>query len=150
MGSEAGRLWRRHFGHIGLGGCKAEKGAVAVSAGQVQGVIGFRDHRGGFAQPGRGALVALAEMLYRPAPSTADLVIAGIAVRRPRCGYGRALIAQAVTQAQLRGRAGLRAEVALRNRRALAFYRKLGFVEEGRGRYGWPWTGIVVILRRPV
>lgn len=150
MMPQAGRLWRRHFGHIGLGGFDAANGGVAVGAGRVLGVIGFRDHRGGFAQPGRGVSAALAGAIYRPAPATADLVIDGIAVRRPRCGHGRALMEAAVAQARARGRAGLRAEVALRNRGALAFYRKLGFVEEARGRYGWPWTGIVVILRRPV
>ena len=144
----AGRLWWRHFGNplIRVRGFSAANGAVALRGRQVAGVIGWRDHQGGFLQGGSG-LVAL---LYRPAPPTADLVIDGIAVACPREGLGRALIARAEAEARTRQRLGLRAEVAARNAAALAFYGDLGFQEQGRGRFGWPWTGQVLLLGKRV
>ena len=144
----AGRLWWRHFGVplMRPRGFAAANGAVALLGGQVAGVIGWRDHRGGFLQGGTG----LALCLYRPAPPTADLVIDGIAVACRRKGLGRALIARAGAEAQTRHRPGLRAEVSLRNAAALAFYRDLGFYEQGRGRFGWPWSGQVLLMVRPL
>ncbi|WP_221035974.1 GNAT family N-acetyltransferase [Paracoccus siganidrum] len=142
---QAGRLWRRHFGGLGrVRGFRAANGAVALQGGRVLGVIGFRDAGGGFATWRAG----LAAILFRPAPPTGDLVIDGIVARLPRRGIGRALVARAEAEARARGRPGLRAEVAAGNRAALAFYRRLGFVEETRGRFGWPWTGTVLVLRK--
>ena len=42
------------------------------------------------------------------------------------------------------------AEVEIRNTRALAFYAAVGFAEIGRGSFGWPWSGPVALLHRPV
>lgn len=150
--ADAARLWWRSFGRDArlMGGRRSgidhSRGAVAVRGGRIAGVIGLRDGAGGFAPPSRGPLA----LIFRPAPPTADLVIDGICVDRAmrRTGTGAALIQSALAQARRAGRPGLRAEVAASNRAALAFYRKAGFVEIGRGRYGWPWVGQVVMLRR--
>lgn len=143
----AGGLWWKHFGGCGRPrGFRAGNGVVALSANGVAGVMGLRDHEGGFAMAGPG----LAALLFRPAPPTADLVIDGIVTQPRRQGTGRLLLAHAEAQARLRGRPGLRAEVAARNRGAVLFYRSQGFSEECRGRFGWPWTGMVLVLRKPV
>lgn len=144
----AAELWWRAFG---VGKCRqpavysAAHGIVALSGdGTVVGVAGLRDARGGFLR----ANPLLAGLAFRPAPPTADLVIDGIIAAEPRQGIGRALIAAAAARAETDGHPGLRAEVALRNLAARAFYQRMGFVEVGRGRYGWPWSGQVVVLRR--
>lgn len=150
---DAARLWCARFS-AGLGRrrARASHAIVALSAqGQVIGVAGLRDEAGGFLADGpKMGVMALAALLYRPAPPTGDLVIDGITAALRRRGVGRALIAKAGQIAHARGRAGLRAEVRLRNFDALAFYRALGFAEETRGRFGWPWSGVVVVLRRPL
>lgn len=117
---------------------------VAVGPwGQVLGVIGLRDAKGGVAA---GALPAPG-WLFRPAPPTGDLIIDGLAVTDPRRGTGRALVAEALDRARRTRHPGLRAEVRARNHDALAFYGSLGFAEEGCGRYGLPWWGQVRVLR---
>lgn len=144
----AAALWWRSFG-IGPGvpAASAERGVVAIDAdGGLAGVMGLRDADGGFMPVGRG----LARILYRPAPPTADLVIDGIVAAPRRQGVGHALIAEAERITRRRGRCGLRAEVQLRNAAARAFYARLGFLEERRGRFGWPWSGRVVVLRKPL
>lgn len=142
----AAALWWAHFG---MGPRRArfrgDRGVVAVDeAGRVLGVAGLRDAGGGFAPQGAGLLTPL----FRAAPPTADLVIDGIAVARPRQGVGAQLLMAAMAQARAHARPGLRAEVRAANGAARAFYAALGFEEEGRGRYGLPWWGQVVILRR--
>nr|WP_272874538.1 GNAT family N-acetyltransferase [Paracoccus shandongensis] len=128
-------------------GIRACHGIAAIGPdGRLAGVAGFRDHEGGFL----AETPVLARLLFRPAPATPDLVIDGLVVDRPRHGTGRALLEAAAGIACRSGRPGLRAEVALRNRPALAFYAAAGFAEIGRGRYGWPWSGPVAILRRPL
>ncbi|MBU3029631.1 GNAT family N-acetyltransferase [Paracoccus marinaquae] len=125
---------------------RASHGIVALDArGEVQGVAGLRDGAGGF--PAHVPL--LARLAFRAAPATADLVIDGIVVREPGQGVGRLLIEAAGGHARAGGHPGLRVEVAARNHTACAFYRRLGFAEIGRGRYGWPWSGEVLLLRRP-
>lgn len=144
----ATRLWWRHFGlprPCPVLRMRAGHGIAALDgSGNVLGVLGLRDAAGGFPAS------RLPLPLFRAAPPTADLVIDGIAVRRMRRGTGRALVARALLEAEWRGHPGLRAEVRLRNCGALEFWRRLGFAEIARGRFGWPWTGQVVVLRRPV
>ncbi|MBU2956970.1 GNAT family N-acetyltransferase [Paracoccus sp. 1_MG-2023] len=143
---DAARLWWRHFGGRGRAGtCRAERGVVALDdAGRVLGVAGLRDDGGGFVPDARGVL----RHLFRPAPPTADLVVDGIAVAEPRGGIGRLLLAEAEAQARRRGRPGLRVEVRASNASARAFYAATGFHEETRGRFGLPWWGQVLVLRR--
>ncbi|CAM3355877.1 GNAT family N-acetyltransferase [Paracoccus nototheniae] len=145
---QAAALWRAHFGGwFWPRRVDAAHGLVAVDAGgRVTGVMGLRDGVGGFGV-GRPLWPG---WLYRPAPPTADLVIDGLAVIAPRQGTGRALVAAARQAAARTGRPGLRAEVRARNRGALAFYKALGFVPEGCGRYGLPWWGQVHLLRLAV
>lgn len=140
------KLWCRAFGGRKYQTPRTENAIAALQEGKVTGIIGLRDHQGGFlVRP-----MPLMHFLYRPAPPTADLVIDGIVVGQRRHGIGRALILAAEEQARQRNRNGLRAEVRLRNREALEFYHSLGFAEETRGRYGWPWSGMVAVLRKPV
>lgn len=148
---EAAQLWWAHFGllpRVQPQRMRAAQGVAALDgAGRVLGVMGLRDAAGGFmAERGAGALL----WIYRPAPPTADLVIDGIAVGVPRQGTGRALVEGARAEARRRGRSGLRAEVRLGNPGALAFWQSLGFTEVTRGRYGWPWSGRVVVMRLAV
>ncbi|SNR39500.1 GNAT family N-acetyltransferase [Paracoccus sediminis] len=126
---------------------RASHGIAAIGpGGSVAGVAGFRDHEGGLlSRP-----PVLARLLFRPAPPTGDLVIDGIVVDRLRHGTGRALLDAAARVARRAGRPALRAEVELRNRPAMAFYAATGFAEIGRGDFGWPWSGPVAILRRPL
>lgn len=112
----------------------------------VWGVIGLRDAKGGFLL----RIPLLARLVYRGGPPTADLLIDGIVVRKTRMGTGRSLVAAAAKLARDRGHPVLRAEVKSRNRTALAFYDSLGFKLVGCGRYGWPWSGQVLILRSDV
>lgn len=141
----AATLWCRHFApRSDPGQARADQGLVALCDTGPVGVMGLRDHRGGFVAQANARVPG-----FRPAPATSDLVIDGIVITRPRQGVGRALIAVGLRVAIARERPGLRAEVRLANAAALAFYRDLGFVEVTRGRYGWPWTGQVVVLRRP-
>lgn len=146
----AARLWWTRLAPLGGGrvpAIRACHGIAAIGAdGRLAGVAGFRDGDGGFL----AETPMLARLLFRPAPPTPDLVIDGIAVDGPRRGTGRALLEAAAAVARRGGRPGLRAEVELRNRPAMLFYRAAGFAEIGRGRYGWPWSGPVAILRRPV
>nr|WP_241865448.1 GNAT family N-acetyltransferase [Paracoccus salsus] len=124
---------------------RASHGIAALdAAGGVAGIAGLRDAGGGFLV----SMPWLARLAFRPAPPTTDLVIDGIVVRTVRRGTGRALIAAADAHARAHGHTGLRAEVEASNRVALAFYLRLGFVEMHRGRFGWPWSGQVLILRR--
>lgn len=147
---DAARLWVRAFppwprlAPLRIRACHAI--AAIGTDGVVIGVAGFRDHDGGILHPAP----MLAGLLYRPAPPTDDLVIDGIVAARPRQGIGRALLAAAADVARRSGRPALRAEVALRNRSAMAFYAAMGFAEADRGAYGWPWCGTVAILRRPL
>ncbi|MGR3199263.1 MAG: GNAT family N-acetyltransferase [Paracoccus sp. (in: a-proteobacteria)] len=138
-------LWRAHFGFLAWPRhLRPLHGIVAVGpSGQVLGVMGLRDASGGAPA---GALPA-PPWLFRPAPPTGDLVIDGLAVSDPGQGTGRALVAEALRRARLRRHPGLRAEVRARNCGALAFYGRLGFGEESRGRYGLPWWGQVHVLR---
>lgn len=147
----AAGLWWRAFAPLFQGrlvpapAIRASHGIVAVGHdGSLAGVAGFRDPQGGLL----AETPVLARLMFRAAPETADLVIDGIVATRPRQGAGRALLAAASGLARQSGRPGLRAEVALRNGAALAFFAAGGFREIGRGDYGWPWTGTVVILRR--
>lgn len=146
--SVAAALWWHGIGPgwpRGVPRVRASHGIVALRAdGQVLGVAGLRDASGGFLL----RMPLLARLAFRAAPGTADLVIDGIVVREPGRGIGRQLIARAEVAARRGGHPGLRVEVAASNRRARGFYRRLGFVESGRGRYGWPWSGEVLILRR--
>lgn len=142
---EAVKLWSSEFGWLSQR-VVASNGAVALNGDEVRGVVGLRDHNGGFLS----GHPATSPFLFRPAPPTADLVIDGIVVRSRRCGIGRALIGAAEIEARRRQRRGLRAEVRLGNPAALAFYAELGFSEETRGRFGWPWSGIVSVMRKPI
>ncbi|WEF23856.1 GNAT family N-acetyltransferase [Paracoccus sp. S3-43] len=148
---DAARLWWAAFapplGAARPPAVRACHGIAAVGAdGRLGGVAGLRDANGGFLadQPW------LARALYRAAPPTADLVIDGIVVDGPRRGIGRALLDRAVQGARRAGHPGLRAEVEIRNTAAMAFYAATGFAEIGRGAFGWPWSGPVAILHRPV
>lgn len=145
---EAARMWWRHFGYGWRRvppAMRVSHGIVALDAdGRVAGIIGLRDADGGF--PAETPL--LARLAFRAGPETADMVVDGIVVRDSRQGVGRALIGAALARAAGAGYPGLRAEVRVRSRTALAFYRALGFSEVARGRFGWPWTGQVLILRR--
>ncbi|MDO5705884.1 MAG: GNAT family N-acetyltransferase [Paracoccus sp. (in: a-proteobacteria)] len=122
------------------------RGLVAVDGGRVVGVTGLRDAGGGFLQVSPDLLAPL----FRAAPPTADLVIDGIMVdpMLRRGGVGCAMIGLAARLAAERGHSGLRAEVALRNDGAVAFWRAMGFAETARGRFGWPWGGQVLVMRR--
>lgn len=141
-------LWRARFGALGWPRrIRADHGVVAVDQdGALAGVMGLRDAQGGLARQGP----PVPDWLFCTAPPTADLVIDGLAVTRPRRGVGRALIARAARIAALSHHPGLRAEVRAANTGALAFYHATGFVPEGRGRHGPPWWGEVVLLRRTV
>lgn len=149
--AEAAALWWRG---VGPGWprrpppVRAAQGIVAQAEGdgRVLGVAGLRDGSGGFAAQTPPPI----GLMFRAAPPTADLVLDGIVARHPRQGIGRALVAAALARARETGHPGLRAEVEARNRAACAFYGRLGFQEVGRGRYGWPWSGQVLVLRRPV
>ncbi|MBO9453837.1 GNAT family N-acetyltransferase [Paracoccus sp. R12_1] len=147
--SQAARLWWGATGH-GWGPpprVRACHGMVALDdTGGVAGVIGLRDAQGGFpAATPLGARIA-----FRAAPATADLVVDGIVVRDARQGIGSALLRQALVRAASAGHPGLRAEVRVQNSGAMEFYRAMGFVPVAQGRFGWPWTGQVAILRRVV
>ncbi|MDB2490328.1 MULTISPECIES: GNAT family N-acetyltransferase [unclassified Paracoccus (in: a-proteobacteria)] len=146
----AAALWGRHFAcpraALTARSVCARHGIVALNAtGRVVGVAGFRDAGGGFLRraPWWGGL------FYRDAPATAALVIDGIVALPRGEGVGRALIRAALAEAGRQARPGLRAEVRGRNADALRFYRRLGFVEEGRGRYGWAWSGQALLMRLP-
>lgn len=148
--ADAARLWAGAFAPP-LGArqprLRACHGIAAIGAGgRLDGVAGIRDHRGGFL----AELPWQARILFRAAPPTADLVIDGIVVDDRRRGIGRALLDRAAQAACQAGRPGLRAEVEVRNTAAMAFYAATGFVEIGRGFFGWPWSGPVAILHRPV
>lgn len=144
---EATRLWSGAFGFHARKIRVRPENAIAVSSeAGIEGVVGLRDNSGSFLS----APPAMSRFLYRAAPPTSDLVLDGIVVRRSRQGYGRALIHAASAEARQRHRPGLRAEVALRNHAALSFYLRLGFAEETRGWYGWPWSGRIVVMRKPV
>ena len=145
--ADAAALWGRHFAWprraLPAARICPAHGVVALDrAGQVIGVAGLRDADGGFLRRAS----SLACVLYRGAPATSALVIDGIATALPRQGIGRALIFAALDEAGRQGRPGLQAEVALGNQTARAFYRSLGFAEQGRGRYAWPWSGPVLLL----
>lgn len=149
--AEAAGLWWAAFGPPLARGksprMRPENAIVALDgAGGVKGVIGLRNAQGGF--PARAPLAA--RIAFRAAPSTADLVVDGIVVRHTRRGVGRDLLSAAAALAGRQGHPGLRAEVHAANRPALAFYEALGFYETGRGRFGWPWSGPVILLRRAV
>lgn len=131
------RIWR-------IPPVRAAAGLAAVTGGQVVAVMGLRDASGGFL----GRQPVLASRLFRAAPPTQDLVIDGIVVCDRRRGVGRQMVALAEARARSGGHPGLRAEVRLANRAGLAFWRSIGFAEVGRGRYGWPWDGQVVVMRR--
>lgn len=147
---DAARLWGRHFAPpLGRPSPRLRPchGLAAIGEnGVLLGVAGFRDADGGVL----AHLPWLARPLFRPAPPTADLVIDGIAVAVARRGIGRALVGRLAQVAREAGHPGLRAEVAGGNAPAMAFHAALGFVEIGRGRFGWPWSGPVAILRRPL
>lgn len=144
---DAARMWWAAFGPIGARPqMRAEQGAAAVRGGDVVGVMGLRDGGGGFL----ATTPLMARLLFRAAPPTDDLVIDGIAVSQPRQGTGAALLDHALDRARAQGRNGLRAEVRARNHAARAFWQAMGFVEIARGRYGWPWSGQVLSLRRPL
>lgn len=112
----------------------------------IAGVIGLRTGDGGFLRH----VPVMARLLFRAAPPTSDLVIDGILARERRTGTGRRLIAAADMFARQGGYPALRAEVQAGNHEALAFYDALGFSSVGSGRFGWPWSGRIVILRREV
>lgn len=144
-------MWWHSFGprrlRQGLPRICPARGVVAIDGqGRLAGVMGLRDADGGFllSQP------LSVRWLYRAAPPTVDLVIDGIVARKCRSGTGRALLTEGIARARQVGRPGLRAEVMARNTSAIAFYLALGFSEIARGRYGWPWTGQVVVMRRAV
>lgn len=147
--AEAARLWRRGARVPWVRTpaiCPAHGLAAIAPDGALAGVAGLRDARGGFLRE----MPATARLLFRPAPDTACLVIDGIVARHPRRGVGTALLERAAELAHAGQYPGLQAEVATRNRSAMAFYAACGFAEVGRGPFGWPWTGPVAILRRPV
>lgn len=144
----AAQMWWHEFG-LGwrVPAVSAAHGVVALDpTSGIVGVMGLRDGKGGFVQ-GESRLAGL---MFRPAPATADLVIDGIVVSKGRRGIGGALIAEAARIAWRQGRPGLRAEVRLANRAACAFYAGLGFTDETRGHFGWPWSGRVAVLRLPL
>lgn len=145
---QAARIWWQQFGMRGVSRARAvaaDRGAVALDAdGRVLGVIGLRGSGGGFLR--RPPL--LARWLYRAAPATADLVIDGIVAINRREGVGQALVAEALARAIAEGRPGVRAEVRRRNRDGYAFWKAMGFAEVTQGRFGWPWSGTVVVMRR--
>ena len=147
---DAARLWWAAFAppvSAGPPRVRPCHGIVAVGAdGRLNGIAGLRDGQGGFLAD----TPWLARCLYRAAPPTADLVIDGIVVDGPGRGVGRALLDRAAAAAGQAGHPGLRAEVEIRNTRALAFYAAVGFAEIGRGSFGWPWSGPVALLHRPV
>lgn len=138
-----------------------EQALVALSpAGDLLGILGLRDARGGFLDPARHSFVAvwgpaggrlrhLSTALCRPGGTTGDLVLDGLAVppRWRRQGIARALVGAAAELARSRGHAGLRAEVAADNHTALSAWRALGFVALHRQRQGWPWTAPAHVLR---
>lgn len=144
----AARLWWRGIGPgwaVRVPPVRASHGIVALDgAGRLAGVAGLRDASGGFL----GRIPLAARLFFRAAPPTADLVLDGIVAARPREGAGRALVRAACAHARAGGHPGLRVEVRARNRGALAFYARLGFHETARGRFGWPWSGMVVLMRR--
>ena len=147
---DAARLWWAAFAPPFSGTpplARACHGIAAIGAdGRLAGVAGLRDGQGGFLADSPW----LARAFYRAAPPTADLVIDGIVVDGPRRGVGRALLDRAAQAARQAGHPGLRAEVEVRNTAALAFYAATGFVQVAQGRYGWPWSGLVAVLHRPV
>lgn len=147
--ADAARLWWQSFGDRRRTppAARPAHGIAAIDRqGRVAGVMGLRDDRGGFLEP----RVSLMGLLYRPAPPTQDLVVDGIVASNPRQGTGRALMTAGLAHAQAAGRPGLRVEVQMKNRGAVAFYHSLGFVEVVRGSYGLPWTGPVLVMRRPI
>lgn len=144
-------LWWRRFGLRGIRRShrpvRAENGAVALDdQNRLRGVMGLRNGAGGFLRhPPRRA-----RLLFRGAPATDDLVIDGILSLEGRRGIGAALLGESIARARQEGRPGIRVEVQARNRTALAFYARQGFAEVLRGRYAWPWSGTVIVLRLPV
>ncbi len=144
--ADAALIWGRQFGLWTRAPLvRAEQGAVAVDEdGRVRGVIGLRDSGGGFLL----RMPLLARWLYRAAPPTGDLVIDGIVTLDRRAGIGCALVRAAAARARTTGYPGLRAEVRLRDPVAMGFWRAMGFAEVARGRYGWPWSGMVAVMRR--
>lgn len=146
--ADAGALWWQGFGTawpMRAPAMRAGHGIVAMARdGAVLGVAGLRDATGGF--PVRTPMIA--RLGFRPATPTADLVVDGIIVTIEGQGIGRDLIAAALVRAAATGHPGLRVEVAAGNHRARRFFAAQGFVETGRGRFGWPWSGQVVLMRR--
>lgn len=144
----AAALWWRGVGpgwpRLAPPSVRASHGILALEPdGGIAGVVGLRDSTGGF-------LVRMplpARLAFRAAPPTSDLVIDGIVAARPGQGAGRALIAAACDRARATGHPGLRAELLAGNAAARAFYDRQGFHEVARGRFGWPWSGEVVLMR---
>ncbi len=134
--------------------------AALTADSKLIGVLGLRDDRGGALDHGPDPFAAAfgqrvgrwlhgATLLYSAGPETCDMVIDGLAVLpdwRNR-GVGRALIAEALTHATLRGHPGLTAEVARRNHGALQFYATLGFERGALHKIGWPWSGRARVMR---
>jgi GNAT superfamily N-acetyltransferase len=149
--AEASMLWWRGFGLRGIRRShrpvRAENGVIALDDQNcLRGVMGIRNGSGGFLRhPPRRA-----RLFYRGAPATEDLVIDGILALECRKGIGAALLGESFARARQEGRPGIRVEVQARNRAALAFYLRQGFVEIIRGRFAWPWSGTVIVLRLPV
>ncbi|MDF3607015.1 GNAT family N-acetyltransferase [Paracoccus sp. DMF-8] len=128
----------------------------AEADGALIGVIGLRDASGGLFGPepaqiqaiwpgGTGRILNAATRLHRAGPASDEMVIDGIVVAPAWRGRGIAppLVRAATAEAAARGFAGLRAEVAPRNRAALALYQSLGFTQIAQARIGWPWSRLL-------
>ena len=90
----------------------ADSGAMAILAGQSDGVQGF--------------------ILARVAADEAEILTLAVAAQARRAGLGRALVVEAAMRAAHAGAIRLFLEVGAGNGAARALYAGLGFVEAGR------------------
>lgn len=114
-------LMSRDFIEAGLG--------WRYSPARIAGLIADRDHSALVACDASGSPQGFAVMKF--GDEHAHLLLLAVRPARRRLGLGRALVDWLLASARVAGIAAVRLELRADNAGALAFYRRLGFVETG-------------------